>query len=292
MFCGRRRTVHTRCARSWPPQHKETGTGICQHTVKCSRAGGRCAAGGALAANGIPAGLTPLTPVAATPAQPGRRGGRGQSAHAAPAERGPSGAEPAADNGEAKCVSHGYIRVACGCPCFCVAFLLPYCSIRNSKWQMQRRRGAAGDDCSFTHSHPSARGICVLSSAELLNEYFCGIGCFGPAAVPLAAVRKQHGVLPPPASALHREQKILALSWTPSVLCIDKEVRLWPVPRRQAAPGTVLWVGGMERGTSEEAIRAAFAEWGVEAVRLPDGADAATKGFAFLTFPTPEKVQA
>lgn len=62
--------------------------------------------------------------------------------------------------------------------------------------------------------------------------------------------------------------------------------------RRQAAPGTVLWVGGMERGTSEDAIRAAFAEWGVEAVRLPDGGDAATKGFAFLTFPTPEKARA
>ena len=287
MFWGRRRFVAT-------PAQGDRHRCICPHTVKCSRAGGRCAAGGALAANGIPAGLTPLTPVAATPAQPGRRGGRGQSAHAAPAERGPSGAEPAADNGEAKCVSHGYIRVACGCPCICVAFLLPYCSTRNSKWQMQHRRGERlAMMCSSSHSHPPARGSCVLSSAELLNAYFCGTGWFGPAAVPLAAVRMQHGVLPPAAAALHREQEILALlSWTPSVLCTDKEVRLWPVPRRQAAPGTVLWVGGMERGTSEAAIRAAFAEWGVEAVRLPDGADAATKGFAFLTFPTPEKAQA
>ena len=56
-------------------------------------------------------------------------------------------------------------------------------------------------------------------------------------------------------------------------------------------PGTVLWVGGMEKGTSEDAIRRAFTDWGVEAVRLPDGGDAVTKGFAFLTFATPGKVR-
>ncbi|KAK9838330.1 hypothetical protein WJX81_004922 [Elliptochloris bilobata] len=124
-----------------------------------------CAAEGALAANGIPAGLTPLTPLAPTPAHPVRRGGRGRPGEAAPAERATSSAEaPAAADGDVK-------------------------------------------------------------------------------------------------------------SQAPAV-------------------GNVLWVGGMGKGTSKEAIKRAFGEWGVEAVHLPDGADVATKGFAFLTFPTPEKATA
>lgn len=56
------------------------------------------------------------------------------------------------------------------------------------------------------------------------------------------------------------------------------------------APGNVLWVGGMDKGTSEPELSRAFAAWGLVAVHLPDGAATATKGFAFLTFTTPEEV--
>jgi hypothetical protein len=73
-----------------------------------------------------------------------------------------------------------------------------------------------------------------------------------------------------------------------AALCSDGERAH---PRRPHAPGSVLWVGGMGASTSEAELIAAFAAWGLDAVHFPEGAAAAGRGFAFLTFSAPEEVR-
>ncbi len=116
--------------------------------------------------------------------------------------------------------------------------------------------------------------MCVHEARDTESEHVCAcaVSCSGGRSAPHLAARVQ------------RERK----SNAGAAPCPDGE-RLHP--RRPHAPGSVLWVGGMDASTSEAELIAAFAAWGLDAVHFPEGAAAAGRGFAFLTFSAPEEVR-